>query len=99
MKRSPRRSVGRPPRLLHHIDAVLTLCGPRHGLHPGRGSQQTRERRRRQRLSLVQRLLDPLPRELRGPGDGSERFWRAMRWGGGGLLLAWLLQWLAAGQR
>jgi hypothetical protein len=42
-------------------------------------------------LSIAQRLLDPLPRNLHSPDSGSERFWRILRWGGLGLLVARLL--------
>jgi hypothetical protein len=49
-------------------------------------------RRRRQRLALVQRLLDPLPAGLQPPDAQAERFWRIVRWGGLGVLLAWGLR-------
>jgi hypothetical protein len=42
-------------------------------------------------LSIAQRLLDPLPPNLRSLDSASERFWRMLRWGGLGLLLARLL--------
>jgi len=32
-----------------------------------------------------------MPPELL-PAGGAERFWRVLRWGGLGMLLAWLLQ-------
>jgi hypothetical protein len=93
-RRTPRR--GHPPtRLLHHLEALLTLAGPRQGAHPARALDQASERRRQQRLSLAQRLLDPLPTGLRAPGQAADLFWRGLRWGGGGLLLAWILQRLA----
>ncbi|MCP9850506.1 hypothetical protein [Cyanobium sp. Morenito 9A2] len=48
-------------------------------------------RRLRQRLSTAQRLLDPLPQALRGTDWSENVLWTALRWGGGGLLLAvWL---------
>ncbi|MFM9086980.1 MAG: hypothetical protein ACKOPT_02330 [Cyanobium sp.] len=80
------------PRLLHHLQALLALSG-RPVAHssasesfPGRA-----ERRRRQHLALSQRLLDPLPDALRTSDLGADRFWRALRWGGCGMLLAhWL---------
>lgn len=72
--------------VLHHIATLLNLAGRR----PQVGSGAPL-RRRRQRLSLAQRLLDPLPTPLRPPDQGTERFWRAIRWGGPGLLLAWWL--------
>ena len=96
MSRRNRRQ-GRPPsRLLHHLEALLTLAGPRQGPHPARAFNQASERRRQQRLSLAQRLLDPLPLALRAPGQEAVRFWQALRWGGGGLLLGWILQRLVA---
>jgi len=49
-------------------------------------------RRRRQRLALAQRLLDPLPPGLQSGGGGAARFWRVLRWGGLGLMVAWLLR-------
>jgi hypothetical protein len=96
MNRRTRRRAGRPTRLLHHLEALLTLAGPRQGPHPAGASDQASERRRLQRLSLAQRLLDPLPDGLRAPDQAAEIFWRALRWGGGGLLLGWILQRLAA---
>jgi hypothetical protein len=49
-------------------------------------------RRRRQRLALMQRLLDPLPTGLQPLNAGSERFWRLFRWGSLGLVVAWVLR-------
>lgn len=80
---SPRQ---RPVRVLHLLDGLFTQASL------ARSSSGVAGRRQRQRLALSQRLLDPLPREL-APGDlGSQLFWRGLRWGGLGLLLAWLLQ-------
>ncbi|MFM8606238.1 MAG: hypothetical protein ACKOBY_12100 [Cyanobium sp.] len=74
--------------MLHHLAAVLNLAGRLS--QEGSGAPL---RRRRQRLSLAQRLLDPLPQGLRSPDQSAERFWRAIRWGGPGLLLGlWLLR-------
>ena len=81
-RRTP--SLPRGPRLLHHL-------GQLHSLAAGRTSGGSRERRRRQHLSMAQRLLDPLPAALVSPEVGSEQFWRICRWGGAGLLLARLL--------
>jgi hypothetical protein len=75
------------PSLLHHMVAVLDLAGRR----PPDDERSAAQRRRRQRLALAQQLFDPLPPALRPADEGSERFWRALRWGGVGLLLAWLL--------
>jgi hypothetical protein len=79
--------------VLHHLAALLSLAGlGRRGVSSAEASASAPQRRRRQRLALVQRLLDPLPAALR-PADtrAAELFWRALRWGGGGILLArWL---------
>ena len=83
-QRSP-RSMGRPVSLLHHLAALLCLPSQ------ARLSSGVAARRQQQRLVLAQRLLDPLPRGLQSNSDG-ERFWRVLRWGGAGMLLAWLLQ-------
>lgn len=78
----------RGPGVLHHLAALLNLAGRR---LPERevGAPM---RRRRQRLALAQRLIDPLPPGLRSGDEGAERFWRALRWGGVGLMVAWLLR-------
>jgi len=81
-RRPPRGHSG--PRL---IEAIALL----HGLAGGRSGSGSAERRRRQQLSIAQRLLDPLPPNLRSLDSASERFWRMLRWGGLGLLLARLL--------
>jgi hypothetical protein len=82
----PRRSPR--PGLLHHLAAVLSLAG-----RPGAvGPTGVTLRRRRQKLELAQRLLDPLPDALLPSSRHGERFWSALRWGGLGLLLAWLLR-------
>lgn len=80
--RTPRR---RPLRLLHLLDGLLSQA-----LDPARSSGVQR-RRQRQRLALTQRLLDPLPPVLAPPARAEVLFWRALRWGAPGLLLAlWL---------
>jgi len=73
------------PGLLHHLGALLGLPA-RTRLASGVSG-----RRQRQRLALAQRLLDPLPVGLRATGGG-EWFWRPLRWGTLGLVLAWWLQ-------
>ncbi|MDM7952075.1 MAG: hypothetical protein QUV07_02500 [Cyanobium sp. CZS 25K] len=82
----PRRSP--PPGLLHHLAAVLSLAGRPGAVAP----TGVTLRRKRQRLELVQRLLDPLPDTLLPSSRHGDRFWSALRWGGFGLLLAWLLR-------
>jgi len=75
---------------LHHLAALLTLAsrprGPAEAENLGR-----QQRRQRQHLALAQRLLDPLPVALRSGGHAAELFWRAARFGGAGVLLAWWL--------
>jgi hypothetical protein len=70
-----------PIRLLHVLDGLLSQANL---TTRGQGAVQ---RRQRQRLALTQRLLDPLP----GPLARANLFWRGLRWGTLGLLLAWLL--------
>jgi hypothetical protein len=74
--------------VLHHLAAVLNLAGRQLPASEAGAPM----RRRRQRLALAQRLLDPLPPGLHPQGGGVERFWRIVRWGGLGLLAAWLLR-------
>ncbi|MFN9645900.1 MAG: hypothetical protein ACK6BG_12475 [Cyanobacteriota bacterium] len=81
------------PRLLHHLQALLTLATRSERItRPREATSLSRaERRRQQHLALGQRLLDPLPRGLRAADRGADRFWSALRWGGCGLLVARLL--------
>lgn len=85
-----RSAPGATPGVLHHLAALLTLASrPRIPAETdNRGRQQ---RRQRQHLALAQRLLDPLPVALRAGGRVAELFWRAVRFGGAGVLLAWWL--------
>jgi hypothetical protein len=80
--------VGRaqPIRLLHLLDGLLA----QEGLF-ARGSGVVL-RRQRQRLALTQRLLDPLPPHLISSNRNEMMFWRGLRWGTPGLLLAWWLR-------
>ncbi len=89
--RRPRRPARDPARdgVLHHLAAVISLAGRQGREGPGGG---VAGRRRRQRLELAQRLLDPLPAALKPTSRQGERFWSALRWGGLGLLVAWLLR-------
>jgi hypothetical protein len=82
--RPGRRGTG----VLHHLAAVLNLAGRR----LPEGENGAPMRRRRQRLLLAQTLLDPLPPALRSSNGGAERFWSALRWGGVGLIVAWMLR-------
>lgn len=76
----------RPVRVLHLLGGLFTQASL------ARRSSGVAGRRQGQRLALSQRLLDPLPSELAPADRGSQMFWRGLRWGGLGLLLAWLLR-------
>lgn len=80
-----RQSSQRPARLLHVLDALYTQASL------AQRSSGVQRRRERQRLALAQRLLDPLPPELAQPQRLELVFWRGLRWGTLGLLIAWLL--------
>jgi len=73
------------PAVLHHLAALLSLPSQ------ARQASGTRGRRQRQRLALAQRLFETLPVELQTGGAG-DWFWRPLRWGSMGLLLAWWLR-------
>lgn len=73
-------------RLLHLLDALFTQASL------ARRSSGVAQRRQQQRLAVAQRLLDPLPPPLAMPDGGATVFWRSLRWGSLGLLLAWLLR-------
>jgi hypothetical protein len=86
----PLPAPGASPGVLHHLAALLTLASrPRAAAEADNLGRQ--QRRQRQHLALAQRLLDPLPVSLRAGGHGAELFWRAVRFGGAGVLLAWWL--------
>lgn len=92
-RRGRRRPRPEPsPRLLHHLQALLAVAGRPAGKGRGENSPPGRaERRRQQHLALSQRLLDPLPEAFRQSAQGADRFWRALRWGGCGMVIAQLL--------
>lgn len=90
--RHPRRPH-RPIRWLHQLSDLLTQATLAQRLARTQGGQDgaVAERRLRQRIGIAQRLLDPLPPGLRNPTNAAEGFWRLLRWGGVGMLLAaWL---------
>ena len=89
-RRRPRLKRGE--RVLHLVGALFTMAG-KGGLESdgGTAAASDRMRRRRQRVSMARRLLDPLPAVLRPESQQQERFWRVLRWGGAGLILGWLL--------
>ena len=76
----------KPIRLLHLLDGLLA-----HGALSAQGLGVV-QRRQRQRLALTQRLLSPLPRQLAPPNRSEVLFWRGLRWGTAGMLLAWWLR-------
>ena len=82
---APQRPQPARPGLLHQLGGLLSLP------NQARLATGVAGRRRRQRLALAQRLLNPLPPGLKTASDG-EHFWTLVRWGGAGMLLAWLLQ-------
>jgi hypothetical protein len=86
----PAPALGATPGVLHHLAALLTLASrPRGSAEADKLGRQ--QRRQRQHLALARRLLDPLPVSLRAGGHGAELFWRVVRFGGAGMLLAWWL--------
>jgi len=88
-KRLPRSSRRRPPGWLHSLSSLLAVAARGERLQTddtGCGARHLR-----QQLELGQRLLDPLPKPLRAGNGQEEWLWKALRWGGGGIVLAWLL--------
>ena len=86
----PTRSPHRPIRWLHQLAGLMAQVSQAERLRDGDNS--LRARRLRQRMALAQRLFDPLPAPLR-PGRWQEEvLWKALRWGGAGLILAVLLK-------
>lgn len=74
-----------PLRLLHQLSGLLIQVSR------AERSSGVRQRREQQRLTLMQRLLDPPPAALIPPLKLELEFWRALRWGSAGMLLAlWL---------
>ncbi|MFM7311743.1 MAG: hypothetical protein ACKO0M_01005 [Cyanobium sp.] len=83
------RSPYTPIRWLHQLAALMAQVARAERLSSSDDSLQAR--RLRQRMALAQRLLDPLPGALQPRGWQDQWLWTALRWGGGGLLLAlWL---------
>ncbi len=80
---------------LHGLSTLLAVAGQGERLaaqeRSSPGDLSSSDRRLSQRLELGQRLLDPLPAPLRGSRWQDQVLWRALRWGGGGLILAWWL--------
>ena len=91
LHRQDRRSSG----WLHGLSSLLTIASQGERLAAQERSSQMdlscSGRRLSQRLELAQRLLDPLPVPLRFGRWQDQVLWRALRWGGVGLILAWWL--------
>lgn len=78
-------SKQKPLHWLHHLSTVLVICrGEAKKGKQGR-PRSLAQRRSFQRQQLARQLLEAQNWWSVG-GDG--RFWRAMRWGGGGFLVA-----------
>jgi hypothetical protein len=81
-------SKQKPLHWLHHLSTVLVIC--RGEVNKAKGSKASNarslaQRRSLQRQRLAHQLLEAQDWWSVG-GDG--RFWRALRWGGGGFLVA-----------
>ena len=86
----PTQSPHRPIRWLHQLAGLMAQVSQAERLRDGDDS--LRARRLRQRMALAQRLFDPLPAPLRAGRWQEEVLWKALRWGGAGLILAVLLK-------
>jgi hypothetical protein len=83
------RSPYPPLRWLHQLAGLMAQISQAERLQPA--DQSLQARRLRQRMALAQRLLDPLPKPLQSQAWGELVLWRALRWGGLGMVLAlWL---------
>jgi hypothetical protein len=93
--RSLYRPASRRSGWLHGLSIVLTVASQGERLAAQERTSQMElscsGRRLSQRLELGQQLLDPLPAPLRVGRWQEQVLWRALRWGGVGLILAWWL--------
>lgn len=78
-------SKQKPLHWLHHLSTVLLICRAEAKKGKQGKPKSLAQRRSLQRQRLAHQLLEAQDWWSVG-GDG--RFWRAMRWGGGGFLLA-----------
>lgn len=90
-RRRGKRNELQPDRLLHLVGTLFTLAGQGGENRSGTETSSGPMRRRRQRLSLVRALLGTLPPALQPETPFEETFWRALRWGGVGLLMGRVL--------
>ena len=56
-----------------------------------RGQRSAAGRRWQQRRRLAQQLIDPPPVGWDAPELSGKTFWNGLRWGGAGIVLAWIL--------
>lgn len=80
----------RPLRWTHLFARFFSLA--ERARRPEIGGNSVSNRRLQQRLALAQRLMEALPATLTPGTAFSDRFWRAWRWGGLGLVIARLLR-------
>ncbi len=90
-RRPSRRPGGERDGWLRSLSTLLTVVARGERLNRQPVPLSSSSRRLRQRLELGQRLLDPLPAPLRTSHWHEEVLWKALRWGGAGMLLAWWL--------
>ncbi|MCT0219156.1 hypothetical protein KQ304_09110 [Synechococcus sp. CS-1329] len=92
---SSKRPSRRRSSWLHGLSTLLSVASQGERLAEQERDSPTElsssGRRLGQRLELGQRLLNPLPAVLRSEPSQEQWLWRALRWGGGGLILAWWL--------
>ena len=78
-------SKQKPLHWLHHLSTVLLICRAEAKKGKQGKPKSLAQRRSLQRQRLAHQLLEAQDWWSVG---GAGRFWRAMRWGGGGFLLA-----------
>ncbi|MFM8524088.1 MAG: hypothetical protein ACKOCM_00445 [Cyanobacteriota bacterium] len=90
--RSPERLAQRlhPLRWTHLFARFFSLA--ERARRPEIGGNSVGNRRLQQRLALAQRLMEALPTTLTPGTTFPDHFWRAVRWGGLGLVIARLLR-------
>ena len=86
MPPNPRRREQRQLKWLHGVSRLIQQgeCQEQ----PGLGTQA---RRWKQRRLFAQQLLDHDFKGWLHPENSGSRFWKGLRWGGAGFVLAWIL--------
>ena len=87
----PQHRAGRRQLRWLHTVSLLMLQGRRQAVSIQR-DQSSSERRWRQRRDLAEKLLETPAEGWTLPKHRGARFWRALRWGGSGFVLAWWLK-------